>query len=172
MDFTLCLQIPNHLRFKRPIKIYANFIPQALFFLSNFGYLAIRIVYKRSVNWSAASMRPPSLLNTIIAMFLSPGTIPADLKLYSGQALVQVVLLGFAGICVLWLLITKPYIEYKEIQKSKAQGYIGLGHGNNERARRDNDNLAGEEECNCHAIAEEMETEGVSGCNSFKQKRT
>ena len=162
MAFALCLQIPNHVRFKRPVEIYANFIPQMLFFLSIFGYLALCIVYKWSVDWNAVGMTPPSLLNMIIAMFLSPGTVPPDSRLYSGQAFVQTVLLGIAAICVPWLLITKPYIEYKEIQKTKAQGYVGLGHGDGEPTRRDSDDIAGEEEGNGRAIAEEMETEGVS----------
>ena len=161
MAFALCLQIPNHIRFKQPIEIYANFIPQALFFLSIFGYLALCILYKWSVDWEAAGMTPPSLLNMIIAMFLSPGTIPPDARLYSGQAFVQVVLLGIAAICVPWLLITKPYIEWKEVQKTKAQGYVNLAHGDGERARHSAD-LGGEEEGNGRAIAEEMEEEAVS----------
>ena len=37
MTFALCLQVPNHIRFKRPIDIYANFIPQVIFLQSIFG---------------------------------------------------------------------------------------------------------------------------------------
>ena len=44
MTFTLCLQLPNHIKFKRPIEIYANFNPQMIFLQSIFGYLVLRLV--------------------------------------------------------------------------------------------------------------------------------
>ncbi|KAJ7272918.1 V-type ATPase, V0 complex, 116kDa subunit family [Mycena rebaudengoi] len=43
MTFALCLQIPNHLRFKRSVDIYLNFIPQMIFLQSIFGYLVVCI---------------------------------------------------------------------------------------------------------------------------------
>jgi V-type H+-transporting ATPase subunit a len=157
MTFALCLQLPNHIRFKRPVDIYANFIPQMIFLQSIFGYLVLCIIYKWSVDWSKSSTAPPSLLNMLIDMFLSPGTVDPATQLYPGQSVVQVVLLGLAGICVPWLLCLKPYIQWKEMQKIQAQGYVGLRHD----GHPGDEELAGEEEGNGRAIAEDAEEEHV-----------
>ncbi|KAF8061695.1 V-type ATPase, V0 complex, 116kDa subunit family [Lyophyllum atratum] len=156
MTFALCLQIPNHLRFKRPVDIYANFIPQMLFLQSIFGYLTVCILYKWSVDWTQSSLEPPSLLNMLIAMFLEPGTIKPELRLYPGQGIVQSVLLLLAALCVPWLLITKPYLTWKEMKRTEHQGYRGLGD-----APRDepDDVLEAEEEGNGRAIAEDADEE-------------
>ncbi|KAK0474809.1 V-type ATPase, V0 complex, 116kDa subunit family [Armillaria novae-zelandiae] len=157
MTFALCLQLPNHFKFKRPVDIYANFIPQITFLLSIFGYLVICILYKWSVDWSKSSLPPPSLLNMLINMFLSPGNIKPGTQLYRGQSVVQVILLLMALVCVPWLLITKPYLAWKEMKKIQGQGYVGLNHD----APRDSsdDIMEGEEEGNGRAIAEDAEEE-------------
>ncbi|KAF8177611.1 V-type ATPase, V0 complex, 116kDa subunit family [Pholiota molesta] len=129
MTFALCLQVPNHLKFKRYSDIYTNFIPQIIFLQSIFGYLVLCILYKWSIDWSKATTEPPSLLNMLISMFLQPGTVDAKLQLYRGQGTIQVVLLLLAAICVPWLLLTKPYLAWKEMHKIKGQGYISIGHG-------------------------------------------
>ena len=69
MTFALCLQIPNTIRFKSRINFWGNFVPQMIFLQSIFGYLALCILYKWSVDWPARGVNPPSLLNMIIAMF-------------------------------------------------------------------------------------------------------
>jgi V-type H+-transporting ATPase subunit a len=152
MTFALCLQVPNHIRFKRPIDIYANFIPQMIFLQSIFGYLVICIIYKWSIDWSTVSTEPPSLLNMLINMFLSPGKVAPESQLYPGQAYVQSVLLLLAGICVPCLLITKPYIAWKEMKRIQGQGYTGLVD-----TARDDEILEGEEEGNGRAIVEDAD---------------
>ncbi|TDL20169.1 V0/A0 complex, 116-kDa subunit of ATPase [Rickenella mellea] len=155
MTFALCLQVPNHIRFKRPFDIYSNFLPQLIFLQSIFGYLVVCILYKWSVDWSHSPVSPPSLLNMIIGMFLSPGNVAPGDQLYKGQAMVQVVLLLCALVCVPWLLCLKPYVQWREMKRVRGQGYVGLGqHGEEER------DLEGEEEGNGRAIAEDMEEEG------------
>ncbi|TFK34883.1 V-type ATPase, V0 complex, 116kDa subunit family [Crucibulum laeve] len=159
MTFALCLQLPNHIRFKRPIDIYANFIPQMIFLQSIFGYLVLCILYKWSIDWTKSPTGPPSLLNMLIAMFLQPGTVDPATQLYRGQGLVQMVLLMLAGICVPWLLITKPYIAWKEMKKIQGQGYVGLGHGDDAPRDSSDDALEGEEEGNGRAMAEDADEE-------------
>ncbi|KAL5512032.1 VPH1 [Sanghuangporus vaninii] len=158
MTFALCLQVPNHFRFNKLSDIYTNFIPQMIFLHSTFGYLVICIIYKWSVDWSKASIQPPSLLNLIINMFLSPGNVPPGEQLYRGQAVVQVILLMLAAICVPWLLITKPYLEWKEMNKIHKQGYVGINGADD--APRTSGDLEGEEEGNGRAVVEAMEESG------------
>lgn len=160
MTFALCLQVPNHLRFHRILDIYANFIPQMIFLQSIFGYLVICILYKWSVDWSKASMDPPSLLNMLINMILKPGSVEPEERFYPGQAGIQLILLALAGICIPWLLITKPYMQWKEMQKIHGQGYVGLAD-NGDAPPRTSADLGVEEEDNGQAVAQDMEEEGV-----------
>lgn len=154
MSFALTLQIPNHLRFKRFSDIYTNFIPQMLFMQSIFGYLVVCILYKWSIDWSKSPTAPPSLLNMLIDMFLSPGTVDSRTQLYPGQGLVQVMLLLIAAICVPWLLCVKPYLQWREMKRIQEQGYIGLSHGDDVPRLSSDEFLQGEEE---GAIAEDMD---------------
>ena len=149
MSFAICLNVLNHLHFKKPELIWAEFIPQILFMESIFGYLIVCIVYKWSVDWEAVGRNPPNLLNMLIKLFLSPGSVsdahfslmhtdlssccfvnawqvdPSE-QLYSGQAAVQVFLLLLALVCVPWMLCTKPYLLYREHKKIVEQGYHGI----------------------------------------------
>jgi V-type H+-transporting ATPase subunit a len=159
MTFALCLQLPNHIYFKRPLEIWANFVPQVIFLQSIFGYLIVCIIYKWTIDWSKASTQPPSLLNMLISMFLAPGTVDPQSQLYPGQSVVQVILLSTAAACVPWLLCVKPYFHWKEMQKIQRQGYIGLGEG----IPRDSSDrmLQGEEEGDGRAIMEDSDEEHV-----------
>ena len=156
MTFALCLQVPNHIRFKRRSDIWTNFVPSMLFLQCIFGYLVLCILYKWTVNWETSPTAPPSLLNMLISMFLSPGTIDPDSQLYRGQGVVQVILLLIALSCVPVLLIAKPYLQYQEMKIIQSQGYIGL-HGDDTVGPPTDDQLEGEEEGAGRAIADEDE---------------
>ncbi|GAA5849804.1 hypothetical protein JCM3766R1_007022 [Sporobolomyces carnicolor] len=144
MSFAICLQVLNHLHFKRPELIWAEFLPQILFMESIFGYLIVCIIYKWSVDWDAAGKAPPNLLNMLIKMFLSPGNVDPSEQLYAGQSFVQVVLLLLALVCVPWMLCTRPYLEYRETQRIKEQGYHGISNGGHHGDSSDGDLTAHE----------------------------
>lgn len=133
MTFAICLNVPNFIHFKKPIHIWTEFLPQVLFLWSIFGYLVICIIYKWAVDWSKSTLPPPGLLNMLIYMFLSPGTLPAGTQLFSGQAFIQVVLLLLAFVCVPWMLCVQPYLEWKEHQKIEGAGYQGIASADNGR---------------------------------------
>ncbi|KAI8916015.1 V-type ATPase, V0 complex, 116kDa subunit family [Gorgonomyces haynaldii] len=120
MSFGVCLQIYNHLHFKRPINIWAEFVPQILYLWSIFGYLCFLIVFKWFNHYPDPS-KAPGLLNTLIYMVLSPGSI--QMQLYPGQGGVQVFLLLVAFIAIPWMLLAKPYILYQEHLKTVGAGY-------------------------------------------------
>ncbi|CAO1618414.1 unnamed protein product [Parajaminaea phylloscopi] len=133
MSLAICLQVPNFTHFKKRSSIFTEFVPQMLFLHSLFGYLILLIVYKWSVDWyetdaSGTVFRnnPPSLLNTLIYMFLKPGTVEPEKQLYPGQAFVQTMLLLLAVVCVPWMLLAKPYLIYREKQRTAGQGYRHL----------------------------------------------
>ncbi|KAF8265619.1 V-type ATPase, V0 complex, 116kDa subunit family [Lactarius quietus] len=149
MSFALCLQIPNHMRFGRLTDFYHGFVPQMLFLQSIFGYLVVLV---------SIADAPPSLLNMLIAMFLSPGTIEEGTQLYRGQGFVQTVLLLIAAVCVPWMLCVKPYLLWKETKRTRAEGYTELGITDDGFGAR-HDDLEGEEEGHGGAIAGDNEEE-------------
>jgi V-type H+-transporting ATPase subunit a len=123
MTYSLCLQYLNARHFKSNVDIFGNFLPGMIFFQSIFGYLVATIIYKWSVQWKDGAA--PGLLNMLIFMFLSPGKV--DDQLYSGQAVVQVVLLLLAVIQVPIMLFLKPLWLRREHNRARGLGYRGLG---------------------------------------------
>jgi len=138
MTFSLCLSYVNARHFKSPIDVWANFVPGMVFFQSIFGYLVFAILYKWSIDWTQPGAgSPPSLLNMLISMFLSPGQVTESL--YSGQGTVQVILLLMALICVPIMLLLKPFYLRWEHNKARAKGYRGIGETSRVSALDDDD---------------------------------
>ncbi|KAI8992299.1 V-type ATPase, V0 complex, 116kDa subunit family [Pilobolus umbonatus] len=124
MTFGVCLNVFNHVYYRRKAFIWLEFIPHILFMESIFGYLIFCIMYKWSVNWweldsAGHHIRnaPPNLLNMLIYMFLSPGKVNPEDQLFPGQGPVQAVLLMIAVICVPWMWFGKPLYLKREASK-------------------------------------------------------
>ncbi|CAI6326055.1 unnamed protein product [Periconia digitata] len=140
MTFSLMWSLVNSRYFKTPIDIWGNFVPGMIFFQSIFGYLSFTIVYKWSVDWAARGVSPPSLLNMLIYMFLSPGTLEEGTEpMFPGQAGLQTFLVLIALACVPVLLFLKPFYLRWEHNKTRALGYRGIGESTRVSALDDDD---------------------------------
>ncbi|ORX91125.1 putative vacuolar-ATPase subunit [Basidiobolus meristosporus CBS 931.73] len=158
MSFGVILTNYNHVHFNHKFAIWAEFIPQILFMLCIFGYLSVTIIYKWLTNWSNSSISPPSLLNMLIYMFLSPGSVEEKDQLYPGQGTVQLALILIALVCVPWMLLAKPLV-LKSRNKRKTHHVANDATKPNDPPKiTDGENGEGSEEVN-QIFTEEMEEE-------------
>jgi len=118
MTIGITLQLVNHITFKDARSIWFGLVPELVFFLSIFGYLVVMILTKWSIDWVGLELRPPSLLNTLIDMFMAPGKYnPTADRLFSGQENLQVGLLLIALVAVPFLLIPKPLLHFLDMRR-------------------------------------------------------
>ncbi|KAI8327117.1 V-type ATPase, V0 complex, 116kDa subunit family [Choanephora cucurbitarum] len=141
MSFAVCLNVFNHIYYKRKAFVWLEFLPQILFLESIFGYLIFCIMYKWSVNWWELDSEghhirnaPPNLLNMLIYMFLTPGTVNPEEQLYPGQGPVQLVLILLAVVCVPWMWFAKPFYLKKEASKHHYETIAADDHMDEEHA--------------------------------------
>ncbi|XP_065184815.1 V-type proton ATPase 116 kDa subunit a 1-like isoform X2 [Sycon ciliatum] len=127
MMFGVILGVFNHLHFNRKVNIYAQFVPEVLFLGGIFGYLTFMIFFKWilvDTTFNAGMAGPPSLLITLINMFLSFGNVEKENEFFAGQAGIQSILVVIAVLCVPWMLMMKPIILYMRNKKSKRYGML------------------------------------------------
>lgn len=120
MLFGIVLSLFNHMYYKDRISAIYDFIPKMVFMCCTFGYMSWMILYKWCQDWTTRPHSPPNLIQTMIAMFLSPGNVEEDKQLYEGQAGFQVFLLLCAFISVPIMLLAKPYKNKWKREKEEA----------------------------------------------------
>jgi len=91
MLFGLVLLYCNHSFFQDRLGVWFEFVPRMVFLLCTFGYMDFLIIYKWSVNWvfldgSEVAANPPNLIQTMLNMFLAPGSVADGKELYNQSA--------------------------------------------------------------------------------------
>uniref|UniRef100_A0A8C1XAT6 V-type proton ATPase subunit a n=1 Tax=Cyprinus carpio TaxID=7962 RepID=A0A8C1XAT6_CYPCA len=133
MTFGVTLSLFNHLYFKKPLNIYLGFIPEIIFMVSLFGYLVLLIFYKWLVYDAVSSKEAPSLLITFINMCLFSYNDPTNKPFYTGQVVIQCLLVIIALACVPCMLIVKTLVmrrQYLWRRHLGMQNFGGIRVGN------------------------------------------
>jgi V-type H+-transporting ATPase subunit a len=132
MMLGICLSGWNAVYSEKPYDFYYQFVPQALFMMSIFGYLSILIVAKWLIQWEDVIADPdrnvPSLLSALVNMFLSPTSVNGEFvseRIWGSQQAVQLFLLALALICVPWMLFPKPFLLRRDHSRER-KGYAGV----------------------------------------------
>ncbi|KAL5276128.1 unc-32.2 family protein [Megaselia abdita] len=142
MVFGICISVVNFFHFKKAVNIVLEFIPQILFLILLFGYMAFMMFYK-FVKYTA---QPPENNFPDEYTYLTPGCAPSvlilfinmvlfkpasgyapkdhcDALMYGGEVTVQTAFVIVALICIPWLLLAKPlYIQAARSIKAKRSG--------------------------------------------------
>merc|ERR1712038_2178013 len=137
MLFGVFLSLGNHKYFGESISIWAEFVPQVIFLLGMFGYLAFLMIIKwwiyYATNDPAALPNSqgcaPSVLITFINMvlFKSEEPLPGCESVYmmgGFQKYLQNFLVISSLLCVPIMLLVKPIMKRKELQSKKTAGTV------------------------------------------------
>eukprot|EP00823_Brevimastigomonas_motovehiculus_P006115 TRINITY_DN486_c0_g1_i1.p1 TRINITY_DN486_c0_g1~~TRINITY_DN486_c0_g1_i1.p1 ORF type:complete len:951 (-),score=292.71 TRINITY_DN486_c0_g1_i1:134-2986(-) len=108
MVFGLVLSFLNHMHVHDYVSVFLEWLPQMIFMLALFGYMDFMIIYKFCVDWTYETIQPPPLIQTMIQMFLSVGSVAEDKQLFPGQGGIQAVLVVLAVFSVPVMLLGKP----------------------------------------------------------------
>ena len=133
MAFGICLSFLNHKYFKDWVSVWAEFVPQMLFFASLFGYLAFMIIVKWWTYFASNDPQylprseycAPNLLILFIDMFLFSTEDPEGdgcLSYYMGPTVVswyyqqygQYALIGIAVASIPIMLLGKPLAKLRK----------------------------------------------------------
>ncbi|XP_065129207.2 V-type proton ATPase 116 kDa subunit a isoform X4 [Paramisgurnus dabryanus] len=114
MLFGVTLSLFNHMYFKKNLNIFLGFIPEIIFMSSLFGYLVLIVFYKWTAYDAKTSKDAPSLLIAFINMFLFNYNDPTNKPLYTGQMVIQSLLVVIALACVPCMLIVKTLVMRRQ----------------------------------------------------------
>ncbi|XP_054717474.1 V-type proton ATPase 116 kDa subunit a 1-like [Uloborus diversus] len=139
MIFGVVLSLWNHVHFKKPLSIYLEFLPQIIFMSCIFGYLVILIFAKWVMYTWQQAYCAPSLLISLINMFLMKYADEDEYKkpefcylapMYGGQQVLQTILVVVAFLCVPWMLVPKPimiHLRNKRLSSSSSDDHDNKG---------------------------------------------
>ena len=127
MILGLILKGFNAYFFNDPIDFFFEFIPQLVFMCLFFGYMCLMIYIKWGIDWSDDYSKAPSVITTLLNMFLNGGSVGEQgqkLPLwgrddYTKQETFQFYCLIICVICVPLMLIPKPIFEYMKMSSEE-----------------------------------------------------
>lgn len=119
MIFGLIMGLINHINSRDVKTILCKWIPKFLFMLGFFGYMVFTIIYKWLQYWPEGS-NPPSLINMLIQVFLSPTSIDKSNQLFNDinkQQSLQFAVFIVSIVCIIWLILAAPIVDIIHLKK-------------------------------------------------------
>lgn len=122
------MKAANAIHRKSKVDFFFEFVPQIVMMLCLFGWMDLLIIVKWCTDWTpimdAGQGNPPSIISTMIAMFLNMGKI-ADtdspiIGTRTTQPIISTFLLCIALICVPTMLLVKPLYLKSQMDKAHA----------------------------------------------------
>lgn len=122
MLFGIVLRGVNAVYFQNKLDFIFEFIPQIIFMSLLFGYMIIMIFIKWATDWTNNLSKSPSIITTLMNIFLNLGSVDGK-PLYNFenaafQENLQFYFLIISLICLPILLFPKPIITYLQHSKS------------------------------------------------------
>jgi V-type H+-transporting ATPase subunit a len=113
MSIGICLKGSNNLYYGHWVDFLFEFLPQIVVMMCMFGYMDMLIVWKWLTNWEGHTGESPSIISTMIDMFLNGGkpTIATDLPIigtWKEQTEVENLLMYIVLTCIPLMLFVKP----------------------------------------------------------------
>ena len=112
MSLGILMKGLNAIHFRKPIDFFFEFIPQIILMLCLFGYMDTLIIVKWLIPWEGRTAEAPSIITTMIGMFLKFGEIPKGsrplLQSAEYQQSTSIKLLLISLVCVPTMLLVKP----------------------------------------------------------------
>ena len=114
MSLGILMKAMNAIHFRRGLDFFFEFIPQIILLSVLFGWMDFLIIKKWLTDWTGREAEAPSIISTMIAMFLKFGEVPENVAPLIGtredQQYYSNLLLVLALICMPWMLLPKPLI--------------------------------------------------------------
>ena len=113
MALGIFLRGANHVHFSRKVDFIFEFVPQIVILLAIFGYMDAMIISKWTTDFSGRTDRAPSIIQTMIALFINLGALPKGQDAVIGgsartQQTISLTLVILAVVCIPTLLCCKP----------------------------------------------------------------
>lgn len=118
MTFGIILSFFNHYHEKKYINIFFQWIPEMIFMVCSFGYLCFLIIYK----WcTPVQTGAPMLTNVFLEMFQNFGRVTDENHVFTGQEIVEPILLGLVVVSLIGMFIPKPIILYIRLRRQQRE---------------------------------------------------
>lgn len=112
MFFGLALQLINHIKRRDITSLLVSFLPEVMYMVPFFGYLAFIIIKKWNTEFDGNSEeRGVDLIQIMIGLVLNMGKTEDSLTLFSGQITAQTIILVLFLVSIPYFLFAKPAVE-------------------------------------------------------------
>lgn len=125
MMFGLFLRLYNNVRRSKWLDMLTLTIPQIIFMCCTFVYMDFIIIYKWSSNYDSDTSKAPSIISTMIAVFVNMAKDdPKDLLFWPSERSSERAIVALALICIPVMLVVKPLVIYCRRKNKRSGGPI------------------------------------------------